>query len=193
MSSLVVSSPFAGLLAFQNCTARYLFSLGRAEVLPSALHRTNRRGAPGLGSVVTSAITGVVIAVFAIAGLDPVLNLFYWSSAIAVIDVVTVEILVCVAVLVYFRRPGSGGHWWSTTVSPVLAGLGLLCGLISRFGLLAGTVPDGVDPATTSWQLSAVGWTLLLLPLVLLLVGLVLGAVLLRTGPHRPALADIVS
>jgi hypothetical protein len=109
---------------------------------------------------------------------------------------VTVEIQVCVAVLVYFRRPGSGGHWWSPTVSPVLAGLGLLCGLylrLSRFGLLAGTVPDRVDPATTSWQLSAVGWTMLVLPFVLQLVGLVLGGVLLRTGRHRPALADIVS
>lgn len=195
MSWLVVSSLFAGLLAFQNCSARYMFSLGRARVLPPALRRTNRRGAPGRGSAVTSVITGAVITVFAAAGLDPVLNLFYWSSGVAVIAVVIVEILVCVAVLVHFRRPGAAGRWWSTAVAPVLAGVGLLCGLyllVSRFGLLAGTVPDGVDAGTTPWVLSPVGWTLVLLPFVVLLVGSVLGRLLVRGGRHRRTLADVV-
>jgi len=195
MSWLVVSSLFAGLLAFQNCTARYLFSLGRAGVLPRALQHTNRAGAPGLGSAVTSVITGVVIVVFAVGGLDPVLNLFYWSSGMAVIAVVLVEILVCAAVLVHFRGTGRGGHWWSTLASPVLAGLGLLTGLyllISRFGLLAGTVPEGVDPTVTAWRLSATGWTLVLLPFVVFLVGLVWGAALSRRGDRRDELQSIV-
>jgi amino acid transporter len=196
MSWLVVSSLFAGLLAFQNCSARYLFSLGRAGVLPRALQHTNRHGAPGLGSVLTSVITGVVIVVFALAGLDPVLNLFYWCSGMAVIAVVLVEILVCVAVLVHFRGTRRGGHWWSTLASPVLAGLGLLTGLyllISRFGLLAGTVPDGVDPTVTAWRLSATGWTLVLLPFVLFLVGLGWGAALSRRqGERREALQAVV-
>ena len=195
MSWLVVSSLFAGLLAFQNCSARYLFSLGRAGVLPRALQRTNRHGAPGLASVSTSVITGAVIVVFAVAGLDPVLNLFYWLSGMAVIAVVLVEILVCLAVLAHFRGTRRGGHWWSTTAAPVLAGLGLLTGLyllISRFGLLAGTVPDGVDPTVTAWRLSTTGWTLVLLPFVVFLVGLGVGAVLSRQADSRPALRDIV-
>jgi amino acid transporter len=195
MSWLVISSLFAGLLAFQNCSARYLFSLGRAGVLPEALRHTNRQGAPGLGSVVTSGITGVVIVVFAAAGLDPVLNLFYWSSGMAVIAVVLVEILVCVAVLAYFRGTGRGGHWWTTLAAPVLAGLGLLTGLyllVSRFGLLAGTVPEGVDPTVTAWRLSATGWTLVLLPLVVFLVGLVWGTALSRQAHRRDELQAIV-
>ena len=194
MSWLVVSSLFAGLLAFQNCSARYFFSLGRAGVLPHRLAHTNRRGAPGVGSIVTSVITGVVIAVFALAGLDPVLNLFYWTSGMAVIAVILVEIGVCAAVLVYYRRHDAGGHWWSTLLAPALAGLGLLAGLyllIARFGLLAGTVPDGVDPTTTAWQLNATGWTLVLLPFVVIIVGLVLGRARSR-GPRSSALADVV-
>ena len=44
MSWLVLSSLFAGLLAFQNSAARYIFSMGRAGVLPSKLARlTGRR------------------------------------------------------------------------------------------------------------------------------------------------------
>jgi amino acid transporter len=195
MSWLVVSSLFAGLLAFQNCSARYFFSLGRAGVLPAALRRTNGRGAPATGSIATSAITGLVIVVFALVGLDPVLNLFFWMSGLAVIAVVIVEVLVCVAVLVHFARPGSARHWWSTTVAPVLAGLGLLTGLyllISRFGLLAGTVPDGVDPSTTPWTLSATGWTLVLLPFVLLVVGIVLGTAVRARGDRNPELSAIL-
>lgn len=195
MSWLVVSSLFAGILAFQNCSARYLFSLGRAGVLPSGLGHTNRRGAPARGSVVTSVLTGIVIVVFVAAGLDPVLNLFYWTAGVAVIAVIVVEILVCAAVLNHFRRAGSGRHWWSTTVAPILAGVGLLAGLyllISRFGLLAGTVPDGVDPSVTPWVLSGTGWTLVLLPFVLLFVGVALGGVLARSHHRRAALADIV-
>ncbi|WP_448616540.1 APC family permease [Modestobacter sp. URMC 112] len=194
MSWLVVSSLFAGLLAFQNCTARYFFSLGRAGVLPHALQHTNRQGAPALGSVVTSAITGAVILLFAVAGLDPVLNLFYWTSAMAVIAVVLVEILVCVAVLVHFRRT-RGGPRWSTLAAPILAGLGLLTGLyllVSRFGLLAGTVPEGVDPTVTAWVLSATGWTLVLLPFVVFLVGLAWGTALSRQGHRRDTLRSIV-
>jgi hypothetical protein len=109
---------------------------------------------------------------------------------------VLVEILVCVAVLVHFRGTGRGGHWWSTLASPVLAGLGLLTGLyllISRFGLLAGTVPEGVDPSVTAWRLSATGWTLVLLPFALFLAGLVWGTALSRRqGERREALQQIV-
>ena len=37
MSWLVISSLFAGLLAFQNSAARYFYAMGRAGVLPSSL------------------------------------------------------------------------------------------------------------------------------------------------------------
>ena len=57
MSWLVISSLFAGLLAFQNSAARYFFSMGRAGVLPTSLDRVNGRGAPVGGTVATSVIT----------------------------------------------------------------------------------------------------------------------------------------
>jgi amino acid transporter len=196
MRWLVVSSLFAGLLAFQNCTARYLFSLGRAGVLPSLLQHANRYGAPARGSLATSGITVVVMVAFALARLDPVLNLLYWSAGVAVIAIVVVEVLVCVAVVAYFRRSGSEGHWWSTLAAPVLAGLGLLAGLyllISRFGLLAGTAPAGVDPTTTAWVLNPVGWALVALPFVVLLVGGLRGRALSYGRDHDQSRADILT
>lgn len=194
MGWLVLSSLFAGLLAFQNSAARYFFSMGRAGVLPSRLDRVNAAGAPLLGSFVVSVVTGVVILVFAIADKDPVLNLFFWFSGLAVVAIVLVEVLVCVAVVVFFRRNPEGANVWKTVVAPILATLGLVLGeylLMSRFGLLSGTVAEGVDPSTQSWGLSTLGYTLILLPFVVFAAGVVVGLVR-RRGENAAAIADLV-
>lgn len=118
---------FAGLLAFQNSAARYFFAMGRARVLSAVLSRTNRQGAPHAASLLTSAITLLVIAVFAIRGLDPIVNLFYWTSALAVVAIVLVEILVSIAVIAYFRRTREDTRVWHTLIAPAVAGLACTC------------------------------------------------------------------
>ncbi|HET7414793.1 MAG TPA: APC family permease [Arthrobacter sp.] len=174
MSILVISSLFAGALAFQNAAGRYVFALARGGVLPRGLGGTNDQGAPQRGSLTTSIITGVVILTFILAGLDPVLNMFYWFSGLAVVAIVLIEALVCVAVIAFFRRHREGESVFTTTIAPVISMIGLLIGeylLMSRFGLLAGTTAEGVDPSVTSWGLSPLGWVLVLLPFAVLLVG----------------------
>jgi GMP synthase-like glutamine amidotransferase len=110
--------------------------------------------------MLTSGIALAVIVLFAARGLDPVLNLFYWFSGLAVTAIVFVEILVSIAVIAYFRRTGEDRRLWHTLVAPALAAVGLLIGLyllISRFGLLAGTVAEGADPTTDAFSLSTTG------------------------------------
>jgi amino acid transporter len=194
MSILVLSSLFAGLLAFQNAASRYLFAMGRGGVLPARLGTVNRRGAPAAASVLTSVLTGLVIAVFALFQLDPVLNLFYWFSGLAVVAIVLIEVLVCIAIMVYFRRNRGEENIFQTIIAPVLATVGLVLGeylLMSRFGLLAGTVAEGVDPTVTSWGLSPIGWVLVLLPFALLGAGYVVSR--LRTSVNEELLRDEVS
>jgi amino acid transporter len=169
--------------------------MGRARVLPPALDRTNRLGAPHVASLATSAIALAVIALFALRGLDPVLNLFYWFSGLAVVAIVLVEILVSVAVVVYFRRTREDTRPWHTLVAPVLSAIGLLVGLyllVSRFGLLAGTVAEGHDPTTEPFGLNATGWTLVALPFVMVAVGWAVG-VARRTSENEDAVRDLVS
>lgn len=194
MSILVISSLFAGLLAFQNAASRYLFALGRGGVLPKALSRVNGRGAPSAASIVTSVVTGLVIIVFALFQLDPVLTLFYWFSGLAVVAIVLIEILVCIAVIVFFRKNRGTENVFQSIVAPILATIGLLLGeylLMSRFGLLAGTVAAGVDPTVTPWGLSAIGWVLIALPFALLLVGYILS--LLQKGENEELVRDVLS
>ena len=195
MSWLVVSSLFAGLLAFQNATARYFFAMGRGGILSERFAHVNKAGAPRAGVILTSIIALVVIVIFAVAQLDPVLNLFFWMSAITAIAIILVEILVSVAVIAYFAK-NSGANVWQGKIAPALAAIGLVLGeylLMSRFNLLAGTVADGVDPSLpeSAWALSPLGWFLVLLPFIAGIIGFIVAAV---QGKEKAALTeDILS
>jgi len=195
MSWLIISSLFAGLLAFQNSAARYFYSMGRARVLPKALEGTNRRGAPQPASLFASVITFLVILLFAVRGLDPIVHLFYWFSGVAVVAILLVEALVSIAVVVYFRRTREDNRVWHTIVAPLLAAVALMVGiylLISRFGLLAGTVVEGHDPAEKAFGLNLTGWILVALPFVMVVVGWLVGVVR-RTSENEDAVRDFVS
>lgn len=177
MKILVLSSLFAGLLAFQNAASRYFFAMGRAGVMPAKLATTNSAGAPQRASLVTSLISGAVIVIFAIGGLDPYTKLFSWMSGISVIAIVLVEILVSLAVLRYFsKQPGS--NVLRTKIAPITSIvllLGSLYLLMARFNLLAGTVAPNVDPSLpdSSWKLSTLGWFLVMVPFIALVIGYV--------------------
>lgn len=181
MAWLVVTSLFAGLLAFQNASARYFFAMGRGGVLPAVFGTTNDRGAPQAGSLATATIAGLVILIFAIAGLDPILNLFFWSSAVAVVAIFFVEILVSIAVVVYFRREG-GENLWKSVIAPIgsaiLLGIGLYL-LMARFNLLSGLVAAGVDPSLpeSAWMMNPLGWVLVLLPFIAAIAGVIVANV----------------
>lgn len=197
MSVLVISSLFAGLLAFQNSSARYLYALGRSGVLPRKLDHVNTEGAPWLGSIVTGVFTAVVIGYFAMAGLDPFTQLFSWFSAVAVVAIVFVEILVCFAVVAYFSKSGSDTRVWHTKIAPILAGIGLIYAeylLMSRFGVLAGTAAEGVDPTLpeSAWALNTTGWVLVASSFVLFAVGAIVG-IMRKSSENRDLIDNLIS
>ena len=178
MEWLVVSSLFAGLLAFQNANSRYIYALGRAGVLPKSLGTTNKFGAPTGGVIVTSVLALLVVILFVVQNLDPILNLFFWSSAITAIAVMLVELLVSVAVIRYFMR-NPGTHWFKSIVAPAISTIALGFGLyllMSRFNLLSGLAPTP-DDAGVAWSLTTLGWTLVLLPFIALVIGILWGLI----------------
>jgi len=181
MNILIVTSLFAGLLAFQNAGSRYFFAMSRGGVLPAALSRTNGRGAPS-GGVWTMSIIGlIVVGLFAVFQLDPILNLFYWLSAVAVLAITLVEILVSIAVIVYFTK-NEGANVWQGKIAPALAAIGMTLALyliVARFNLLAGTAADGVDPTLpeSAFALNPLGWFLVALPVIFFVAGLITAVV----------------
>lgn len=195
MSWLVISSLFAGLLAFQNATSRYFFAMGRGGVLPKSFGKVNHRGAPQAGVILTSALAALVVIIFAVANLDPILNLFFWMSAITAIAIILVEILVSLAVVKYFMA-NAGANVWQGKIAPIVAAVGLAVGeylLMSRFNLLAGTAPAGVDPSApdAAWKLSGLGWFLVLLPFAAAVIGYVVSS--MQKNENDTLVDDILS
>ena len=183
---IVLTSLFAAMLAFQNSAARYLFSMGRAGVLPKRLDHTNKQQAPFTATTVVTVLAILMVIVAIIFNWDPILNVFYWFSSVSVIAIVLTEILVSIAVIVYFRRTKEDTRMWHTMIAPVLAIIGLAVGefmLMSRFNLLAGVAPDpAMCPGEAGsgcgpFEMTTLGWFLVLLPFIIFVVGLILGLV----------------
>jgi amino acid transporter len=153
-----------------------VFALGRAGVLPASLGKTNKLGAPSGGVIVTSALAAIVIILFAVQNLDPILNLFFWMSAITAIAIMLVELLVSVAVIRFFMK-NPGTHWFKAIVAPLVSVLALGVGLyllMSRFNLLSGLAPSA-EESVNAWAMTPLGWTLVLLPFIALGVGFLWG------------------
>lgn len=195
MSWLVVSSLFAGLLAFQNATARYFFAMGRGGVLPVRFSQTNKAGAPAAGVILTSALALAVMIYFAAANLDPILALFFWMSAITAITIVFIEILVSIAIVAHFMKDKSE-NVWKSKIAPIGAAILLLVGeylLMARFNLLSGLVPEGVDPSLpeNAFQLNTLGWILVLSPFIAAVIGYIVA--IINKKENKQLSGDILS
>ena len=132
---------------------------------------------------------------FAAANLDGIVNLFTWMSAVTAVAIMFVEILVSLAIVVYLGKDKTVSIWKST-IAPLVAAVGLGVGLymlMSRFNLLGSLAPEGVDPTTPegAWQLTDLGWFLVLLPFIAAAVGLVVS--MIQKNSKKELLEDILS
>ncbi len=143
MNILTVTSLFAGVLAFHNTLARYLFSLGRGGVLPRQLGWTHSRyQSPHIASVFVSAVAMTVLGGFMLAGADPFGEVYSWLVGVGTVGVLVLMALVSLAVIVFFRRSRLDSRPWHTIIAPLLGVAGLIYALvmsIRQFGVLAGT------------------------------------------------------
>ncbi|HVH22370.1 MAG TPA: APC family permease [Pseudonocardia sp.] len=142
---LLMTSLFAALLSFHNVLARYFFALGNGGALPAACGRSHPRHlSPHVASLTQSISALAFLAVFALAGLDPVTQVFAWMAGTATLGVLALMALTCAAVIVFFRRTGLDRRPWHTAVAPGLGLAGLLLCLwltVSNFPTLIGGSP----------------------------------------------------
>ncbi|GLZ44557.1 amino acid transporter [Actinomycetospora sp. NBRC 106375] len=171
---LLVTSLFAAILAFHNVAARYWFALGGHRAFPAACARTHERhGSPHVASLSQTALSFVLIAIFAVAGLDPVAQVFAWMGGTATVGVLGLMTLTCLAVLVFFARNRVDRRVWNTRIAPALGLVGLLVCLVLTLGnfttLLGGS--------------AGLAYAICGVLVVVTLVGVVMGAVRRRPLP----------
>ncbi|WP_371524721.1 APC family permease [Streptomyces sp. NBC_01283] len=157
MQVLLCTSLFAAWLALHNAANRYMYALSRDGLLPSALHSTHAgHGSVHRASLVQSLISAVVVALFALAGLDPYVNMSTSMLGLGTLGIILLQAVASVAVIGYFRNRREGR--WATVIAPALGALGLITAavlVVSNFDVLTGTT----EPAVTAlpWLLLVAG------------------------------------
>ncbi|MFI0419807.1 APC family permease [Spongiactinospora sp. 9N601] len=153
---LFLTSLVAAMISFHNTTARYFFALGRERVLPAAFGRTGRRtGAPKIGSLAQSTLGLIAIVVYAMAGLDPLVHLFFYTGTFGGFGVLLLIAATSVSVVAFFARNPTGESVWRRVAAPVLATAALITMVslaLANFATLLGAEED----SPLRWALPAI-------------------------------------
>lgn len=170
----VVAASFLGAtVAFHTMATRYMFALGRAGLLPAPLARTHpRRRTPHVGVAVQLAVSVVLVAPYAVAGIDPLTGLFPAISGITSLAVIVLMRSCCASVIAAAARGRVTGSLWATRIAPAVAGTALLgCGglILANYAEVTGSDSPWVN----------------LLPLVLV-AGAIYGALAQRRMTSQP-------
>jgi amino acid transporter len=176
MNVLLITSLFACVLSFHNTINRYFFSLGREGIVASVLGTVHpKHGSPYIAGLAQSAVAAVILAGFVIGNQDPYAVVFSWMAALATIGILAVQILVCAAIIVFFRKANTGLSSWKTLIAPLLSLVGLIGVLVlvsANLSLLSGSESLIVSS----------------FPYFIVLVGLLGAAFAVRLKSSRPVL-----
>ncbi|ANP72408.1 APC family permease [Cryobacterium arcticum] len=151
MNVLLITSMLACVLSFHNVITRYQHSMSTAKVLPDVLSSVHpKHFAPHVSSVVQTVTAGLLVVLFALLGLDPILQVFTWFSGVATLSVALLMAVTSIAVVVYFARTKRDRRLWNTVIAPSLGFVGLLVSATMiglNFPFLIGDVNAAGEPA----------------------------------------------
>lgn len=150
MSILLITSLFAATQAFHNTLSRYLFAISRDGLLWAKMAKTHRtHQTPYVASLVQGAFMLCATALFALAQLDPMANVFSWASALGSMSILVLQFSVSLAVIAYFQRhPSLPASRWSRLIAPALSAVGMLATLalvVGNLDVLSGSTSPVVS------------------------------------------------
>ncbi|MGN5380614.1 APC family permease [Streptomyces lasalocidi] len=155
---LLCTSLFAATLALHSAANRYAQVLAEDGLLPGALAAEHpRHRSPHRASLAQSALTAVVVGAFAVAGLDPYADLTTSMLGLGTLGIVALQALAALSVLGLRVRGEGQGHWWRTTLAPLLGFAGLAASVwlvVGNFDMLTGSPSKVV--AALPWLLPLV-------------------------------------
>ena len=170
---LLMTGSFACGMAFHNCAARYLYAIGRENVVPGmrrtigAAHPVH--GSPYIAGFVQTAFATAVVLFFAFTGRDPYTGLYGLMALLGTTAIMIVQALAAFSVISYFhvgKHHPETAHWFKTFLAPLLGGLGMLYVIY----LLTKNASFAAGSASSDWIFHAI-------PYVVGIVGL--GGILL--------------
>jgi amino acid transporter len=141
MLILLLVSLFAAMLAFHNSATRYLYSLGRARILPPVLARTGSNGTPVTAGLVQAGFAALVALAFMFAGANPLEAIVPPMLGFGTLSIIVLQTLAALSIFVHFRRSRSP-KILTTLVAPLISFLLLgtiVVMAIANFDIVAGS------------------------------------------------------
>ncbi|CDQ42609.1 Amino acid transporter [Mycolicibacterium neoaurum] len=158
---LLMTGSFACGMAFHNCAARYLYALGREDVIPGmrktlgATHRVH--GSPHIAGFVQTGFAFLVVLFFDLTHRDPYTGLYGLMALLGTTAIMIVQALAAFSVISYFhvhKRHPETANWFTTFLAPLLGGLGMVYVVY----LLAKNASFAAGAAATDWIFAAIPW-----------------------------------
>jgi amino acid transporter len=158
---LMVTSALAATIALHNAAARYLFALGREGMLPRSLAKLHPTlQSPHVASVVVSAISSVVVALFAIGDADPLMTVLSSTFGLAALGIILLQAATSLSVVIFT---------WKTRHDMSGLALNLLIAILSTVGLSVAAVLVMVNYSTLTGSLGLLDYAPWLIPIAAVL------------------------
>ncbi|MCW1959252.1 MAG: APC family permease [Mycobacterium sp.] len=181
---LLMTGSFACGMAFHNCAARYIYAIGRENVIPgmrTTLGATHDlHGSPHVAGFVQTAIATAIVLFFFVTGRDPYTGLYGLMALLGTTAIMIVQALAAFSVIAYFhigRHHPETANWFRTFLAPLLGGLGMLYVIY----LLAKNASFAAGTAAGDWIFAAIPYVVGTIGLS----GLVLAVILKYVSPQR--------
>lgn len=156
---LLMTGSFACGMAFHNCAARYIYAIGRENVIPGmrktigATHPVH--GSPHFAGLAQTVFATVVVLFFAFTHRDPYTGLYGLMALLGTTAILIVQALAAFAVIAYFHvmnQHPETANWFRTFLAPLLGGVGMLYVIY----LLAKNASFAAGSASTDWVFGAI-------------------------------------
>ncbi|MET8828156.1 APC family permease [Streptomyces sp. NPDC004610] len=122
LGGIIAVSFFGATVSFHTVAARYLFSVGRAGLLPRRLAAVHpRRGTPHIAHTAQVVVMVGLLVPFAVGGLDPLLSLVPAIAGVTSLGLLTLMVLCSASVLVAAFKGTLTGSVWATRIAPALS------------------------------------------------------------------------
>ncbi|MFT4042686.1 MAG: APC family permease [Gordonia sp. (in: high G+C Gram-positive bacteria)] len=181
---LLLTGSFACGLAFHNCAARYIYAIGRENVIPgmrSTLGATHRiHGSPYIASFVQTGVAAIITIYFDATGRDPYTGLYGLMALLGTSAIMIVQALAAFSVVSYFhvqRQHPETAHWFRTLLAPLIGG----AGMVYVVYLLAKNASFAAGSASSDWVFTAIPYVVGIIGIG----GIALAIILKYTSPKR--------
>jgi amino acid transporter len=126
MLILVLTSFFAGVLALQNASARYLRAIATDHMLPEVFASTNSYGMPKFSGIFQMTLVILFIVLSYLLKIDPYAQLVIWTNTPTIIGILILQAITSISVIRYFMNDVGDTTLWQRFIAPSLATVMLL-------------------------------------------------------------------